>query len=201
MQVLEHEDDRLVAAEAVEQREQRLEQARLAALALIRARGAQAVEVLAELRHQLGEGGAGLGRERLAQIVAADRQLAGDGAQRVEQRGVGDDGAAELQAVADEDLRPRARVGVHTGARLELGDQAALADARLAGDEGERRHAAGRPLEHAVQDGELLGATDERGRGEASQHALHSCLPGRVVHGAGRGRHHARPARTVWRGP
>ena len=63
--------------------------------------------------------------------------VAGERAQRADDRGVGQLALAQLDALADSDTRrPR-------GPGRELGDQARLADARLAGHEGERRTAVG----------------------------------------------------------
>ena len=84
--------------------------------------------------------------------------------QRLGERRVGEGRAAELQAVADEDWDPPP-----LGPRLELGYQPALADARLAGHEGEGRHAVQRRLEH----GQLIGAPDEGAAGDAAEHDLH----------------------------
>jgi hypothetical protein len=86
------------------------------------------------------------------------------GAQRVDERRVGEDGAAELQAVPDE----HARVG-GGGTRLELADQPRLADAGLAGDERERRE----PVQRVVEGPELGGPADERGAGHAAEHDVH----------------------------
>ena len=120
VQVLDHQRD---GAEAVQQREQRLEHLRLA--------------------------------RRVGHRLAERPQRLGD-------RRVGEGRAAELQAVADKDART-------LGARLELRHQAALADARLAGHEGEGRRAGQR----RVEQGQLLGAPDERGAGDAAEHDLH----------------------------
>ena len=55
------------------------------------------------------------------------------------------------------------------GAGFELVDEAGLADSGLAGHEREAR----RPLERAVQQGELVGTADERGAGNAAEHDVH----------------------------
>ena len=102
VQVLEHEHDGLDAAQALDQREQRLEHARLVG-AVAFGSGARR----AELRHQLGERRARGRRERLGEIGAALDKLAGDRPQRVDQRRVRDRRAAQLQAVADEHARAR----------------------------------------------------------------------------------------------
>jgi hypothetical protein len=60
--------------------------------------------------------------------------------------------------VPDED----AGAGV-PGPGLELGDEPALADPGLAGDERERRNARRRAAERAFESGELVRAADERG--------------------------------------
>ena len=153
MQVLEHEHDRLHAAQPLDQRQQRLEDARL--LRVVAVGGGVR---RAELRHQLRERRARGGREPVGDVGAALDQLAGDRAQRVDQRRVRDRGPAQLQAVADE----HARAGV-ARAGFELGDEPALADAGLAGDEGEGGNARRRAAERAVESGELVRAADERG--------------------------------------
>ena len=154
VQVLEHQHDGLDAAEPLDQRQQRLEHARLVAAVAVLRGGVRR----AELRHQLRERGARGGRQPVGDVGAALGQLAGDRAQRVDQRRVRDRGAAQLQAVADE----HARAGV-AGAGFELGDEPALADAGLAGDEGEGGNARRRAAERAVESGELVRAADERG--------------------------------------
>jgi hypothetical protein len=144
----------MLAAQSLEQREQRLEHRRLrGAVAFGRGEAAGA-----ELRQQLGQRGARGRRELLRQIGAALGELARDRPQRVDQRRVGDRGAAELETVPDERARTRL-----AGARLELRDQPALADSGLARHEGERRNARRRAAERAVESGELVRAADERG--------------------------------------
>ena len=119
VQVLDDQHDR---AQAVEQREQRLEHLRLAR----------------RIGHRLAER-----------------------PQRLHERRVGEGGAAELQAVTDEDG--------YAGAGLELRHEAGLADPRLARHERER----GRPRERRLEHRQLVGAADERGAGDAPGHDLH----------------------------
>ena len=156
VQVLEHEHDGPDAAEPLDQGEQGLEHARLVAAVAV-GRGDRARRAR-ELGHQLRERGARGLREAVRDVGAALGQLARDRAQRVDQRGVGDRGAAQLEAVADE----HAGAG-GGGARLELGDEPALADPGLPGDEREGGNARRRAAERAVESGELVRAADERG--------------------------------------
>ena len=149
--VLEQEQDRRVAPEPLEQRQQRLEEPALARAVLLV--GGLAGRGAAELRQQLPQRVAGRGREVGHELGA----VAGDRPQRGDERRVGDLHAAELQAVAAQDVRlARAR------ARLELGEQAGLADAGLAADEDHRGLAAGRAVEPGLEDGQLGGPPDER---------------------------------------
>ena len=81
-------------------------------------------------------------RRRQAVGLGAAPSLARERAQRADERRVRDLRAAQLEALAEQHARAaRARP------RLELAQQARLADARLAADEGERRPAGGRALE------------------------------------------------------
>ena len=93
--VLEHERERLLAAEQVEQREQRLEQPRLA----LRRRLPLGPRLAAELGEQRGELGAGSGGELIKDGVV----VAGEGAEDADDRGVGEFFVAELDALADRD--------------------------------------------------------------------------------------------------
>jgi hypothetical protein len=108
----------------------------------------------AQLWQQLGERVA-RARRQLRRGVRA--HAARERAQCGHQRRVGDLRAGELQALAEQHAR-LARVR----ARLELAQQARLADARLAGDERERRAARGGPLQRALEQLELGRAADER---------------------------------------
>ena len=147
--------------------EQRLEQAALAhAVLLLLARPAR--RGAAELREQLGERVARPGREG----VREGRAVARDRAQRADDRRVRDLLAGQLEALADQDARAaRAR------SRLELAQQAGLADAGLAAHERERRPAGGRSLERRSEHAELGRAADERGGGETARHRVHCRAP------------------------
>jgi hypothetical protein len=175
--VLEHERDGGALPQAVDERQQRLEQARLvAALALADDRG----RAVAQLRQQLGQCGARLRAQAVGEVDPALGEVARDRAQRVDERRVRELGAAQLEAMADEHvgLGP-VLVRACARARLELGDQAALADAGLAGDEHERRSAARGALERRLERGELIGAADEDGAGDAAWHPRHDGRWGR----------------------
>jgi hypothetical protein len=90
---------------------------------------------------------------------------AGQRAQRGDDRRVGQLGVAEVDAVAPEDA------GVaRAGGLDEVVDQAALADARLAGDEDEAALVRGRTVERRVELGELDAASDEGVGGDAGGH-------------------------------
>ena len=145
--VLEHERERLLAAQQVEQRQQRLEQPRLALRRL-----AGRARLAAELGEQRRELGAGAGGELVENRVA----LAREPAQDADDRRVGELLVAELDALADRDAG--AAVGRPAG---ELGDRARLADARLARHEGERGAAVGGVAQRGLELGELRRAPDQ----------------------------------------
>ena len=175
VEVLDDEDGGVVAAEAVEQGEQRLEEPRLRGdLADVGGRRLRA----AELGQELGE------------VVAAGAEGVEDGvagaherAQRGDDRRVGQLAGAELDALAEEDARAAVR-----GARRELVDEAGLAHARLAGDEGEVGDPAPRLLQQVRQLGELRLTADEPVAGHACGH-----MRSIRAHAAGR--------RILWRRP
>ena len=117
MDVLEDEHERLRLGQAPQEGEQELEHAPLRERAL----------------------GAGLGRVELGQQRreargAAAELVGAQAAQRADDRRVGQLAVAEVDAVAGEHAR-----ALRAGAGGELGDQARLADARLAGDQRDRR--------------------------------------------------------------
>jgi hypothetical protein len=127
VQVLDHEHHRGVLAERVEQREQRLEDARLL--------GGLGVEGPAKARQERVESRPQRRRQRLEHRVA----VADERAERAEQRCVGELTLAELDAVAPE----------HGGTALarppdELVRQAGLAYPRLTGYQRERWPPVGR---------------------------------------------------------
>jgi hypothetical protein len=125
VEVLEHEDDRRVAREPVEQREDRLEQAALrrrVGAVVARRRAGQPGEEPGELgavaRVQRVEGGVAVARER---------------AEGGHQRGVGHLALAELDGLAAQDMGAGG-----LGAAQQLRDEAGLPDPGLTRYEGER---------------------------------------------------------------
>ena len=163
--VLEHERERLLAAELVEQRQQRLEQARLAARRLVRAQllGAAAGAAPVELRQQRGELRAHARGQRVENGVTLTRERAQDAHDRC----VGQLLLAELDALADR--HPRAAVA---GAARELGDHAGLADARLTRDEGQGRSAIRRVAQCGFELRELGHPPDQTAAGHPRSHGL-----------------------------
>ena len=122
MDVLEHERERLLASQVVEQRQQRLEQARLAERRLVGAQlfGIAARGALAELGKQRRELRAHPRRELVEDGVALTRERS----QHAHDRCVGQLLLAELDALADRDACPFVP---HVAS--ELGHHAGLADA------------------------------------------------------------------------
>ena len=137
--VLERQQHRAGASELLEQRQHRLEQAALAGARLLVGACADA----AQLGQQVGERVARARRELLGRVRA---HPARERPQRGDERRVRDLRAAELEALAQE----HARIA-RTRARLHLAQQPRLADARLAGDEHERRPPAGGALQRAFE--------------------------------------------------
>ena len=111
MQVLDRQQQRGVAAERLEQRQQRLVDARLAGLVV-----GGAVVARQQRREPGARGGVELGEDRIA--------VAREGAQSGDERRIGQLALTELDALADQD--PRAGGGRAVG---ELGQQSRLADA------------------------------------------------------------------------
>jgi hypothetical protein len=170
--VLQRKDDRTALAEALEQREQRLEEPALGRAALIvadRLRGSVAAGgELGDERRQLGAG-------RRAEPVEHRIAGAGERAQRADERRVGQLALAQLNGVpADDD-----RVLLVAGAALELGQEPALADAGLAGDEGERRLALLGLAQGRLQLGELVRPADQASARDAGRHDLQYAPPTR----------------------
>ena len=85
-------------------------------------------------------------------------RVAHERAQRRDERRVGQLALAQLDAVAAQHARPAGG-----GARLQLAHEPALADARLADDERERRLAAGGVGERGLELRQLERAADESG--------------------------------------
>ena len=132
--------------EQLEHREQRLEDARLVAgAALPPAAGAQPGQERGEL-----------GADVVRQLVQHRVAVAHERAQRGDERRVGQLALAELDAVAVQHARP-----VGLGAGLQLGDEPALADARLADHERERRLAGGGVGQRGLELRQLQRAADE----------------------------------------
>ncbi len=124
--VLEHEHERLAAAEQVQQLEQRLEQPQLRAGVVALGRGLPVVET----GQQRGE----LRPTALAELLQRRVALSHERAQRAQQRRVRELALALLDCFAAEHERWRAVAVSVTGdgrrARLELADQPGLADSR-----------------------------------------------------------------------
>ena len=156
MEVLDYEHERQVLAQPAEQGQQELEEPRLGELLVTR--GRLSVASLREQPAELAAGGAGELDEPLGTGFAA--QLA----KRADDRRVGQLTLSELEAFAGEDTGARG-----AGARGELGHQTALAHPGFAGNEQQRRLAAGRASKRLVEAGKLLGAADE-GRARYAPH-------------------------------
>jgi hypothetical protein len=171
VEVFEDQQQRALGSEALEQHEQRLEQAALAHR-LVGRRGSRRAGA------QLGKQ-AGQRRSRGLAEIGGQRAVAGDRAQGGDERGVRDLRAAELQAVAREHARARQR-----GPALELAHEARLAHAGFARDEHEGRRAGRRPLQRGVERRELGTAPDEGGAPHPLRHGAHhgalSGPPGRA---------------------
>ena len=137
------------------QREQRLEHARLMA-------GSPSAAAVrrAELRHQLRER-----RARRRRGSAVGELEPHSASSRAIGRSASTSGAYGIAAPPSSRQWPtNTRAPRRQRARdLELGDEPALADPGLAGDEGERGNARRRAAERAVESGELVRAADERG--------------------------------------
>ena len=158
MDVLDPQQHRAVGAQRPDQLEERVEEALgVAALAVGCRRG------LAELGHQPRELGAAhvgeLGEDRVAARTS--------GAQGRDEGRVGKLVVAELDAAAAE--RAHALL---VGAGDQLGEQARLADPRLAGHEGERRQLRAVAVDRSDELGELIAAADEAACGDARRHRL-----------------------------
>jgi hypothetical protein len=145
VQVLDHEQHRLLLGHRLEQRQQRLEHARL----LGRWRVVRGLGEPGQDRAQIGAVGR---RERVEGRVP----LPGDAAQGPEQRRVGELALAELDAVAAEHARARL-----AGPLGQLTREAGLPDARLTRHERQRRSARGRGVQRGGELLQLAGSTDE----------------------------------------
>ena len=105
-----------------------------------------------------GEGGAevlGLGTERGLRLLGA--QPLDEVGQRLDDGGVRHTARVEVQAAAQQDLHV-----ARPGSLRDRGDQARLADARVTTEERDRALAAAAALDHALEVGQLAGATHER---------------------------------------
>ena len=159
VEVLEDEEDGLVLAQAREELEERLEQPRLGARWI----GPEEGGILpgADGGQQAGQ----LGPDARAEVVEDVGAVAGQRAQRADERPVGQLALAELDRLAVQDVRAEGARAV-----LELGDEPALADARLPRHEGERRARGGGVSERSLELRHLAGAPDEPGAGHARRH-------------------------------
>ena len=158
VEVLDRQQQAVLAAEPLEQLQQALEQARLGGRRLLRPFGALALPQAGE---HVREAGAGGGSQRVQRGVAGARERAQGG----DDRRVGQLALAELDALAAEHAHPVLARGA-----LELAEQPRLADARLAGDERDRRLARARVGQPGLELGQLVVAADERGAGDARRH-------------------------------
>ena len=104
-------------------------------------------------------------RGRRAEVVEDVGAVAGQRAQRADERPVGQLALAELDRLAVQDVRAEGARAV-----LELGDEPALADARLARHEGERRARGSGLSERPLELRHLAGAPDEPSAGHARRH-------------------------------
>ncbi len=164
MQVLDHEQHGALLGESLEQREQRLEDARL--------RGLAARCALAET----GQHRSQRGPQRVGQGVQGRIAVAKQRPEGAEQRRVGQLALAELDAVAGEHERvERAR------AADQLIDEAGLADAGLAGYENQGRAPVGRVVQRGLQLGELAGAPHEVGACHPGGHFRMTIFPPHAV--------------------
>ena len=139
MDVLEDEHERLRLAQSPQQPEQELEDPSLRKRALV-----------------AGLGGVELGQERCEPRRAAAELVGAQAAQRADDRCVGQLAVAEVHAVAREHA-----CALFTGTGGELRDQARLADARLAGDEHDRRAPVGGALQRRAEPCQLALAPHE----------------------------------------
>jgi hypothetical protein len=108
-------------------------------------------------------------RGRLQHVLGrlGERFGAGQGAQRLDHRGVGQHALGDVQAATTQ--RHHTRLGCVVG---QLGDQAGLADAGLARHHHDGGLAAGRPLQHRPQLGELAITAHQHRAGDTPDHAV-----------------------------
>ena len=165
VKVLDRQHHGLVAPEQVEQREQRLEHARLRRLVAVHDRGRRR-------RRELGEEAREPGPRGRAELVEHRVAVAREGSQGGDDWGVGELVVAEGHALAADD----AGLGRERSA-LELLQEPRLAYARLTRDERERRPAGGSVGQRRLQLRELSAAADEsaarHARGHGSSIARH----------------------------
>jgi hypothetical protein len=177
--VLDGEEHRRLGGEAVQQRPQQSEEARL------RDRVAGPRDTLGGLLGRMADAQlgqqpaevAGPGADQL--LEGRRRQLAREAAERGGDRRVGEPVGAEGQAVAAQD----ARAALDREA-LELAQQPRLADARLAAHEDGGRRAVRGPVQRRPETLELRGAADELGARDAGWHGGDYLRPGAIASGA-----------------
>ena len=168
VEVLHHEHDGRLIGQRLEQRQQRLEHARLG--------GVAGRVTAADPGHDRVDRGAVRRSERVQRrvLVAHERP------QRRQQRGVRQLVLAELDAVA----REHARTGL-ARVPLQLVGEPRLADARLTANQCERWTALGGVAQGRLQLGELSGSPDEASACHARGHGLPilpagmTCVPNR----------------------
>ena len=179
VQVLEGEHDGRVGAEAVEEAEDGLEES-----ALRRAVGRRRVARRRRAGQPREEAGQ-LGAVARMQRVEGGMTVAGEPAQRRDERGVGQLALAELDRVAAEHLGAG-----RFGPAQELADEPGLPDAGVTRHEGERRAARGGGRQRVLELLQLGRAADHPAARHARRHGTSMPRGGRLGRGleaAGRG--------------
>ena len=165
VQVLDRQQDGLVTAEQVEQRQQRLEDARLRRLVAVHDRRRRGGRELGEQAREPGPRGR-------AELVEHRVAVAREGSQGGDDGGVGELVIPEGDALSADDTG----LGRERSA-LQLLEEPRLAYARFTRDEGERRPAGGSVGQRRFQLRELSAAADEpaarHARGHGSSIARH----------------------------
>jgi hypothetical protein len=156
VQVLDHQDQRGLLAQASEQAEEQFEQARLGGRA-----GRVRLRLAERGQHagQLGPGRAG----QLADPCHPD--LAEQAPQRLHDRGVRQGAVADRQAATGQHPHP-----VVGAAARQLGDQARLSNTGFAPHEDDGRVAIRGPLPGRFEDAELLDTADQGGARRTTAH-------------------------------
>ena len=159
VQVLDHQQHRTALGEPVQHPEQQLEQPHGGQRRLRR----PATVRRAELGHQPGQLGPGPAQHplQLGRVQQADQRP-----QRLDQRGVGQDAVADVQAAAAE-----GDGAALAGPAEQPGHQPGLADAGLARHHQDGGPAGCRPLERGLEPRDLGGPADQNRTGNSPRHA------------------------------